>query len=213
MLSVCHSRQKYKNSSVFKYREKRRMMTTRRGRADTENTFPTNSHSANWGSLRVTRKGSFINGQQNGVTILLKREPESVAGCTHRQDWCSLESQDFGHPCVPATDSLNGSFRDLYCRIPSSYQDCILLLHSGTMDGENRPLVTDESVESEKQPVEVEDDIRKIAHRFRGIYRNLPQISEEDRKITTWLGNTEGFDWLCPKISPDTAREWARDKF
>lgn len=32
---------------------------------------------------------------------------------THRQDWCFLESQGFWHPYVPATDSLNGCFRDL----------------------------------------------------------------------------------------------------
>ena len=159
MLSICHSRQKYKNSSVFKYREKRLMMIKSRGRADTEYTFPKNSHSANWGSLRVTRKGSLINGQQNGVTIL----ETSWICCrmltvtrTDRQDWCFLESQGFWHPsdCVPATASLNGSLPWFIGSQPATtiayYEPPTTTLHSGTMDEENRPLVTDEPVESER---------------------------------------------------------------
>ena len=37
-----------------------------------------------------------------------------------------------------------------------------------TMNGDNRPLVTDEPVEFENEPVEVQDS-RKTADQFRGI--------------------------------------------
>ena len=37
------------------------------------------------------------------------------------------------------------------------------------MSGENRPLVTDEPVELEKQPVEVQDFMKSTDH-FQGIY-------------------------------------------
>ena len=45
------------------------------------------------------------------------------------------------------------------------------------MIGENRQLVTDEPVEFEKKPVEVQD-CRKITGQFKGIYRNIPQFSK-----------------------------------
>jgi hypothetical protein len=45
------------------------------------------------------------------------------------------------------------------------------------MIGENRQLVTDEPVEFEKLPVEVQD-CRKITGRFKGIYRLYPQFNE-----------------------------------
>jgi hypothetical protein len=37
------------------------------------------------------------------------------------------------------------------------------------MNGENQPLVTNEPVEFEKEPIEFQD-LRKITHHFRGIY-------------------------------------------
>jgi hypothetical protein len=40
---------------------------------------------------------------------------------------------------------------------------------TGATIGENRQLVTDEPVEFEKQPVEIQD-FGKITHHFRGIY-------------------------------------------
>ena len=46
-------------------------------------------------------------------------------------------------------------------------------LDSGTMIGENRQLVTNEPVEFEKEPVEV-DDYRKITDHFRGLYTTYP---------------------------------------
>ena len=42
------------------------------------------------------------------------------------------------------------------------------------MIGENQLLVTDELVEFEKQPVEVQDDCRKVTDHFRGIYGIYP---------------------------------------
>ena len=41
------------------------------------------------------------------------------------------------------------------------------------MIGENRQLVTNEPVEFEKEPVEV-DDYRKITDHFRGLYTTYP---------------------------------------
>ena len=46
------------------------------------------------------------------------------------------------------------------------------------MIGENRQLVIDEPVESEKQPVEVQDG-RRITDHFRGIYRIYPNLIKE----------------------------------
>ena len=50
------------------------------------------------------------------------------------------------------------------------------------MNAENRPLVTDEPVEFEKYPVEVQD-FREITHHLRGIYRIF--LVKNNGKITT----------------------------
>ena len=52
------------------------------------------------------------------------------------------------------------------------------------MIGDHRQLVTNEPVEFEKQPVEVEDCSKIIDH-FRGIYRMYPNIMKEIRKVST----------------------------
>ena len=49
------------------------------------------------------------------------------------------------------------------------------------MSGENRPLVTDDPVEFEKQPVEVQD-FRKIAHHYWRNPWNIPQITKAKLK-------------------------------
>ena len=46
------------------------------------------------------------------------------------------------------------------------------------MIGENRQLVTDEPVEFEEKPVEVQD-CKKITHHYRGIYRINPNLIKE----------------------------------
>ena len=51
------------------------------------------------------------------------------------------------------------------------------------MIGMNRQLVTDEPVEFEKLPVEVQD-CRKITDHFRGIYRIYPNLIKEDRRMS-----------------------------
>ena len=56
--------------------------------------------------------------------------------------------------------------------------------HSSSMIRENRQLVTDEAVEFEKKPVEVQD-CRKITVHFRGIYRIYPTLLMENRRIGT----------------------------
>ena len=48
---------------------------------------------------------------------------------------------------------------------------------SHTIIGQNRQLVTDEPVEFEKEPAEIQD-YRKNTNHFRGIYRNIPQFNE-----------------------------------
>ena len=42
------------------------------------------------------------------------------------------------------------------------------------MDGENRPLVTDEPVEIEKQPVQVQDLVEENVQSFGGDLENIP---------------------------------------
>ena len=56
------------------------------------------------------------------------------------------------------------------------------------MNGKNRPLVTDELVKFEKEPVEVQD-FCKITDHLRGIYGVHLKLIKKNRKITTcnWL--------------------------
>jgi hypothetical protein len=48
---------------------------------------------------------------------------------------------------------------------------------------ENQQLVTDEPVEFEKKPVEIQD-CKKITDRFRGIYRIYPNLIKENRRLS-----------------------------
>ena len=50
------------------------------------------------------------------------------------------------------------------------------------MIGENRHLVTDEPVEFEKEPVEVQD-CRKSTDHFRGMYRIYANLTKENRRM------------------------------
>jgi hypothetical protein len=54
----------------------------------------------------------------------------------------------------------------------------------GAMIGENWQLVTDEPVEFEKLPVEVQD-CRNITDHFRGIYRIYSNLIKENRRMST----------------------------
>ena len=55
--------------------------------------------------------------------------------------------------------------------------------HIHPMIGENRRLVTNEPVEFEKQPVEVQDS-RKLTNHFRGIYRIYnPNLIKENWRM------------------------------
>ena len=69
----------------------------------------------------------------------------------------------------PSNDSLTYCF--VYCK-------------SVTMIGENRQLVTDEPVEFEKQPVEVQD-FRRITDHFRGIYGIYLKFIQKILRIPT----------------------------
>ena len=51
------------------------------------------------------------------------------------------------------------------------------------MIGEHRQLVTDEPVEFEKQPVEVQD-CRNITDHFRGIYRIYLNLIKANRRMS-----------------------------
>ena len=66
----------------------------------------------------------------------------------------------------------------------------IIVIHSRSMIGENRWLVTDEPVEFKEEPVEVQD-CRKITDRFRRIHRIVlyPNLIKENRRtsICNWL--------------------------
>ena len=73
------------------------------------------------------------------------------------------------------------------------------------MTGENRQLVTNEPVEFETQPVEVED-CRKITYHFRGIYEIYPNLMKENRWMSTWNRldlQTLGSQPVMPKNLPD----------
>ena len=72
------------------------------------------------------------------------------------------------------------------------------------MIGENWQLVTDEPVEFEKLPVEVQDR-KKITDHFRGIYKIYPNSIKENRRMSTCnLLDLQilGSNRICPKISP-----------
>ena len=51
--------------------------------------------------------------------------------------------------------------------------------------GENRQLVTNEPVEFEKEPVEVQD-CRIITDHFRGIYRIYSNLIKENQRMSTY---------------------------
>ena len=51
------------------------------------------------------------------------------------------------------------------------------------MDGENRPLVTDEPVEIEKQPVQVQDLVEENVQSFGGDLENIPRFYKEEPKV------------------------------
>ena len=75
-----------------------------------------------------------------------------------------------------------------------------------SMIGENRQLVTDDPVEFEKLPVEVQD-CRKITDHFRGIYRIYLNLIKENRKMSTCNRldlQTLGSQPIMPKNSPNT---------
>ena len=68
---------------------------------------------------------------------------------------------------------------------------------------ENRQLVTDEPVEFEKYPVEVEE-CRKITDQFRGIYRIYPNLIKKNWRMSTCNQlHTLGSQPVMPKILPD----------
>ena len=73
------------------------------------------------------------------------------------------------------------------------------------MIGENRQLLTNEVVEFEKKPVEVQD-YRKITNHFGGIYITFPNLIKENQRMSTcnWLDfQTLGTQPLMPKILPN----------
>ena len=53
------------------------------------------------------------------------------------------------------------------------------------LNEENQSLVTDELVEFEKKPVEVQD-FRRITHCFRETYKIYPKIIKRNQKIATY---------------------------
>jgi hypothetical protein len=73
------------------------------------------------------------------------------------------------------------------------------------MIGQNRQLVTNEPVEVEKYPVEVQD-CRKITHHFRGIDSIYPNSMKENRRMSTCNRldlHTLGSQPIMPKNLPD----------
>ena len=73
------------------------------------------------------------------------------------------------------------------------------------MIGENWPLVTNELVELEKWPVEVQDR-RNITDHFRGIYRIYPYLIKERQRMSTCNRvdlQTLGSLPVMPKNVPD----------
>jgi hypothetical protein len=59
-----------------------------------------------------------------------------------------------------------------------------LTQHSFAFNEENRLLVTDEPVEFEKSPVDIQD-FTKITHHRRGIYKIYPNFIKKTSKIRT----------------------------
>ena len=111
---------------------------------------------------------------------------------------CRLDSEDFHSTTIPASYRWSGwkklkGFREIKVeghfnrRIYGIYLDLrkrIQKITTRTMIGENQQLVTNEPVEFEKEPVEVQD-CRKITDHFRGIYRIYPNLMKENRRMWT----------------------------
>ena len=58
-------------------------------------------------------------------------------------------------------------------------------MHFAPMIRENQQLVTNEPVEFEKFPVEVQD-CKKITDHFREIYKIYPNLIKENQRMSTW---------------------------
>ena len=58
-------------------------------------------------------------------------------------------------------------------------------MHFAPMISENQQLVTNEPVEFEKFPVEVQD-CKKITDHFREIYKIYPNLIKENQRMSTW---------------------------
>ena len=83
-------------------------------------------------------------------------------------------------------------------RGPQSWS--LIRFHTDTsMIGENRQLVTDEPVEFEEKPVEVQD-CRKITDHFRGIYGLYPILTREryNREALSFMMK---YKFRCPLCS------------
>ena len=76
---------------------------------------------------------------------------------------------------------LGRPFSGHSCGLPQFHGHSAWLMCEA-MTGENRQLVTDEPVEFEKKPVEVQD-CRKITDHFRGIYRIYPNLTKENWRM------------------------------
>ena len=77
------------------------------------------------------------------------------------------------------------------------------------MIGANWQLVTNEPMEFEKWPVEVQN-CRRITDHYRGIYRIYPNLIKENRRMSTcnWLDlQTLGSQPVMPKNLPDHCLE------
>ena len=83
---------------------------------------------------------------------------------------------------------------------PVNWPTSVSLLPVGPMIGEKQQLVTDEPVEFEKQPVEIQD-CTKIADHFRGIYRICPNSIKESRRRSI-CSRLDSLNQICPKIFP-----------
>jgi hypothetical protein len=77
--------------------------------------------------------------------------------------------------------------------------------HHPSTIGENRQLVTNEPVEFEKYPVEIQD-CTKITDHFKGIYRIYSNLIKENRRMSTCNRldlQTLGSQTILPKNLPD----------
>ena len=132
----------------------------------------------------------------------MKKKTQQMSTCEQVTGW-TLETLGFDRLCPKIFPGTDVSQTLIYG---------IQIHRCQSMIGENRQLVTNEPVEFEEYPVEVQD-CKKITDHFRGIYRIYPNLIKENRRMSTCNRldlQALGSQPVMPENLPDHWCQWLK---